>query len=89
MFQGSFIDRGIEMPEDVIDSENPDYVMQRIRELYLADSTVDSGYASVHSYPTFWWQLERIVDHAFASRTAFSALIQNPRDRYRYNRQCP
>ena len=39
-FSGSFIHRGISMAEDIIDSENTDYVMRRIRELYLQDSTV-------------------------------------------------
>jgi hypothetical protein len=34
------ITRGIAMPDDVIDSEDPDYVMRRIRTLYLKDSTV-------------------------------------------------
>ncbi len=28
------------MPEDLINSSNPDYVMSRIRELYVSDSTV-------------------------------------------------
>jgi MTH538 TIR-like domain (DUF1863) len=38
----SFIARGLgeEMPGDVIDSTNPEYVMAKIRERYLADSTV-------------------------------------------------
>lgn len=31
---------GIEMEDDIIKSTNPDYVMKRIRELYLRDSTV-------------------------------------------------
>jgi hypothetical protein len=37
-----FIGRGLgqEMPGDVINSTNTDYVMSRIRELYLEDSTV-------------------------------------------------
>ncbi|WP_104400238.1 TIR domain-containing protein [Vibrio penaeicida] len=37
-----FIARGIgeEMPGDIIDSNNPDYIMRRIRELYLSSSTV-------------------------------------------------
>ncbi|MFC3092980.1 hypothetical protein DRW07_02015 [Alteromonas sediminis] len=37
-----FIARGIgeEMPGDIIDSNDADYVMRRIRELYLRDSTV-------------------------------------------------
>lgn len=39
-FEGSFIRRGQAMSDDVIDSDNTDYVMKRIRELYLQDSTV-------------------------------------------------
>ncbi len=39
-FSGTFIKRGITMEEDIIDSNNTDYVMRRIRELYLKDSTV-------------------------------------------------
>jgi hypothetical protein len=39
-FSGSFIRRGVKMEEDIIDSSNTDYVMRRIRELYLQDSTV-------------------------------------------------
>ena len=39
-FEGSFIRRGIVMEDDIIDSDNTDYVMRRIRELYLQDSTV-------------------------------------------------
>lgn len=39
-FSGTFIRRGITMEDDIIDSDNTDYVMQRIRELYLQDSTV-------------------------------------------------
>ena len=31
---------GVEMEDDIINSDNPDYVMKRIRELYLRDSTV-------------------------------------------------
>ena len=36
----SFIFRGQEMPEDIIQSSNDDYVMSRIRERFLKDSTV-------------------------------------------------
>jgi hypothetical protein len=36
----NFITRGITVPDDVIDSHNPEYVMRRIRELYIQDSTV-------------------------------------------------
>jgi hypothetical protein len=39
-FSGSFIRRGLKMEDDIIDSTNTDYVMQRIRSLYLRDSTV-------------------------------------------------
>lgn len=39
-FEGSFIRRGISMPDDIINSNNTDYVMQRIRKLYLQESTV-------------------------------------------------
>ena len=39
-FSGSFIRRGIMMEEDIINSNNTEYVMKRIRELYLKDSTV-------------------------------------------------
>jgi len=31
---------GVDMEEDIIDSDDTDYVMRRIRELYLKDSTV-------------------------------------------------
>lgn len=31
---------GVSMSQDIIDSDNTDYVMRRIRELYLKDSTV-------------------------------------------------
>ena len=37
---GNFIKRGVTMPEDIIDSTNTDYVMRRIRDLYIKDSTV-------------------------------------------------
>jgi hypothetical protein len=39
-FSGSFIRRGLKMEDDIIDSTNTNYVMQRIRSLYLKDSTV-------------------------------------------------
>ena len=39
-FGGSFIRRGMQMTDDIIVSSNTDYVMKRIRELYLKDSTV-------------------------------------------------
>jgi len=39
-FGSRFIRRGMEMTDDIINSNNTDYVMKRIRELYLDDSTV-------------------------------------------------
>ena len=39
-FSVTFIRRGVKMEDDIIDSDNTDYVMRRIRELYLQDSTV-------------------------------------------------
>jgi hypothetical protein len=36
----NFIKRGIMVPDDVIASNRTDYVLRRIRELYLRDSTV-------------------------------------------------
>ena len=37
---GHFIKRGVTMPSEVIDSADADYVMRRIRDLYVRDSTV-------------------------------------------------
>lgn len=37
---GVFIKRHNDMGDDIINSTNTDYVMQRVRKLYLADSTV-------------------------------------------------
>lgn len=36
----NFIKRAITLPEEVIDSSDTEYVLRRIRELYLRDSTV-------------------------------------------------
>lgn len=36
----NFIKRGVTLPEDVINSDNTDYVLRRIRERYVQDSTV-------------------------------------------------
>ena len=143
-FEGAFIRRGQAMTDDIIDSEDTDYVMSRIRQLYLQDSTVtivligrctwarrfvdweiqsslrqsrndpppnglvaiqlwdsytklpdrvklnrDSGYAKFYKYPKSTASLSNIVDEAFSARTEKANLIVNPRDRYKYNRQCP
>lgn len=36
----NFIKRGITLPQEVVQSSNTDYVMRRVRELYVRDSTV-------------------------------------------------
>jgi hypothetical protein len=36
----NFIKRGITLPTDVINSNDTDYVLRRVRELYVRDSTV-------------------------------------------------
>ncbi len=142
-FDGVFIRRGLKMEDDIIDSNNTDYVMQRIRQLYLHDSTVtivlvgkctwarrfvdwevqsslrisqsapppngliaiqlwnsykslpnrvnlnvESGYAKFYTYPSTTSNLSNIIDEAFRNRSN-SDLIQNPRDRFSYNRNCP
>jgi len=39
-FKGNFIHRGSDMDGDIINSTNTDYVMSRIRDRFLEDSTV-------------------------------------------------
>lgn len=142
---------GAGMSQDIIDSTNTDYVMQRIRELYLKDTTVTivligqctwarryvdweiqaslrhgetitprgligiklpsckkgygypprlnknlkqsdeqtDCYARVHDYPSRKDTLSNWIDDAFSARTSRAHLIDNPRDRYINNRQCP
>lgn len=143
-FDGTFIRRGIAMTDDIIDSEDTDYVMSRIRELYLQDSTVtivligkctwarrfvdwevqaslrqprngpppnglvaiqlyqsyktlpdrvslnvDSGYSKFYTYPASGGALNSIIEGAYNARTELVHLIENPRERYSYNKQCP
>src|SRR4051812_17716632 len=38
--KSNFMKRGITLPEEVINSTDTEYVMRRIRQLYLRDSTV-------------------------------------------------
>ena len=142
-FEGTFIRRGLAMSDDVISSNNTDYVMQRIRELYLHDSTVTivligkctwarrfvdwevqaslrnpkngpspnglvaiqlwkshqalpnrvrinriSGYAKFYVYPASTTSLSKFIDEAFDARTKNADLIVNPRERFKYNKQC-
>ena len=141
-FEGSFIRRGIAMEDDIIDSDDTDYVMRRIRELYLQDSTVtvvligrctwarrfvdwevqsslqrpkdghpnglvaiqlgesyktlpnrvnlnvESGYSKFYKYPSSTSVLSNIIDEAWEARFDKANLIENPRDRFKNNRQC-
>ena len=143
------IARAIGMSQEIIDSTNTDYVMRRIRELYLQDSTVTilligkctwarryvdweiqsslrhgeytipnglvgivlpsagknpippnrldinlpkdekDGYAQWYWYPKSAGGLQNMIDVAYKARTTKANLIQNPRDRFQYNKQCP
>ncbi|GER07164.1 hypothetical protein GCM10007972_18150 [Iodidimonas muriae] len=141
------------MAQDIIDSTNPDYVMRRIRELYISDSTVtlvmlgrctwarryvdweiqaslrapqgglpngllaiklptfpENGifperlntnllslekknagydcYARWLSYPQSSDALWAAIEEAFQHRRTHARWIDNPRDRFGYNRQC-
>jgi len=141
---------GVGMEEDIINSGDTDYVMRRIRELYLKDSTVtivligkctwarryvdweiqaslrhgkvfmpngllgivlpsagksptppdrleanlkgensNEGYARWYCYPQRKDTLASYIENAFQARTGRAHLIVNPRDRFKYNRQCP
>lgn len=145
-----FIARGLgeEMPGDVIDSNNTDYVMAQIRRRFLGDSTVTivlmgrctwarryvdweiqsslrrgevttpngllgiklptfsrfperfesnlstnwptvDCYARHMDYPSSTQDLVNAIEAAYQRRTTHAHLIQNPRDRMSYNRQCP
>jgi hypothetical protein len=139
-----FITRGIRAPEDIINSQDTDYVMAQIRKRFLADSTVtivlvghctwarrfvdweiqssirqpaggrpkrllgvlldknadsgtppnrvklnlDSGYAKWWKYPKNASSLAGFIDEAFDARTQLASKIQNPRERFTYNRTC-
>lgn len=141
---------GIGIADDIIDSDNTDYIMQRIRELYLKDSTVtivligkctwarrfvdweiqsslrqgktvtangllgvklesyrkndypnrlnlnlhekgtsDPCYARAIAYPQRKDILASYIEDAFQARTKRDHLIVNPRERFKYNKQCP
>jgi len=140
---------GVGMEQDIINSDNTNYVMHRIRELYLRDSTVtivligkctwarryvdweiqaslrhgetvtpngligivlpsvgkspipperlkknlkgensDEGYARWYWYPQRKDTLANWIEDAFKARTNRAHLIENPRERFKYNRTC-
>lgn len=140
---------GVDMANDIINSTDTNYVMRRIRENYLSDSTVtivligkctwarryvdweiqaslrqgetikpngllgivlpsagkkpippdrlqknllgqnsDEGYARWYWYPERKDTLANWIEDAFQARTDRSQFIDNPRDRFSYNKQC-
>ena len=144
-----FIARGIgqEMTQDVIDSTDADYVMRRIREIYVGDSTVTivmlgrctwarryvdweiqaslrpwgavalpngllgiklgsfttfperfnnnliqpgrpDHYAGHIPYPASADILWSAIEWAYQRRSTHAHLVNNPRDRFTYNREC-
>ena len=146
-----FITRALGVGEDpdIIDSDDPDYVMSEIRRRFLAGSTVtivlagkctwarrfvdweiqsslrsgetvtpngllgivlpsatsqpsaperlrinlkgsnnELGYARWYWYPQSTDRLSTWIEDAFDGRTSRSRLIENPRDRMKYNLQC-
>lgn len=136
----------VDMEQDIIDSTNTDYVMQRIRELYLKDSTVTivligkctwarryvdweiqaslrhgetvipnglfgivlpsankkpvpperlkinlsngGGYAKWYWYPQNKKSLNNWIEDAFEARSDRADLIENPREKFKYNKTC-
>lgn len=141
---------GIGMSDDIVNSDNTDYVMQRIRDLYLKDSTVtivligkctwsrryvdweiqsslrhgktvtangllgiklksyrkdgypnrlnlnliqdnqkEDCYARIIDYPDRRDTLAKHIENVFQARTNRTHLIENPRERFKYNKQCP
>lgn len=146
--RNGFITRGlgIEIDDDIINSDNPQYVMSKIRERYLKDSTVTiviignctwsrryvdweiqsslrqgedilpnglmgirlssnykmperlainkkpnadgEYYGRLYDYPKSVAQLKLWIDDAYNTRFTHAHLIDNPRTRYLYNRDC-
>ena len=53
-----YIDKSL---NDPIDSENPDYIMRKIREDYLSDSTVTLFLIGTHSKETLGWEEQQYI----------------------------
>jgi hypothetical protein len=68
-----FIARGLspEMPGDVVDSTNTDYVMTRIRQLYIADSTVTIVLAGAHTWSRRYvdWEIATSLRNSHLSKS--------------------
>ena len=55
----------------------------------LKGDHADEGYARWYVYPTRKDQLAYWIDDAFQARTSRANLIENPIDRFKYNKSCP
>ena len=53
-----YIDKSL---NDPVDSENPDYIMRKIREDYLSDSTVTLFLIGTHSKETLGWEEQQYI----------------------------
>ena len=49
---------------------------------------VDSGYAKFYKKPASSSALEKIIDEAWSARINNHCLIENPRERFKYNKSC-
>jgi len=69
-FSGSFIRRGLKMEDDIIDSNDTDYVMRRIRQLYLQDSTVTIVLIGKCTWARRFvdWEVQAFVTQQMATR---------------------
>jgi len=78
---------GIKLPS----CQGADYP-DRLNKNLLSPQEIESGeacYARVHSMPANAAELTRWIEEAFTARTARAHLIDNPRDRMRYNKSVP
>lgn len=49
----------------------------------------ESGYAKFYEYPNSSFSLNTMIEEAFVARTALSDKIENPREKFKNNKQCP
>jgi len=50
---------------------------------------IDSGYAKFYKYPSSGESLHNMIDGVYNTRAELANLINNPKERCLYNRQCP
>ncbi len=70
---------GTEMSQDIIDSNDPAYVMRRIRELYLGDSTVTIVMIGKCTWARRYvdWELQATLRHRVLGLTPRKGGIRN------------